>query len=61
MTNRIYPGTTPTAGQNAYIAHSGYIANSAVVSDDSAISSLVGRFLSTKDEDGYCKVSVNLP
>jgi len=61
VTDRIYPGATPTAGQRAYIAHSGYIANSVVVSDDSSIDPVVGRFLSTKDEDGYCKVSVNLP
>jgi len=61
VTNMIYPGTTPTAGQRAYIAHSGYIANSAVVSDDSTADPVVGRFMSTKDEDGYCKVSVNLP
>jgi hypothetical protein len=61
VTNRVYPGSTPTAGQNAYLAHSGYIAPTEVVSDDSVVSSLVGRFLSTKDEDGYCKVSINLP
>jgi hypothetical protein len=61
VTDMIYPGTTPTAGQRAYIAHSGYIANSAVVSDDSSVDPVIGRFLSTKDEDGYCKVSVSIP
>jgi len=61
VTDRIYPGVTPTAGQKAYIAHSGYIANSAVVSDDSDADAVVGKFLSTKDEDGYCKVAVSIP
>ena len=61
VTDRVYPGVTPTAGQKAYVAHSGYIANSAVVSDDSDTDPVVGKFLSTKDEDGYCKVAVNLP
>jgi hypothetical protein len=61
VTDRVYPGVTPTAGQLAYVAHSGYIANSKVVGDDSGAVAVVGRFLSTKDEDGYCKVSVNVP
>jgi hypothetical protein len=61
VTDRVYPGATPTAGQKAYIAHSGYIANSKVVSDDSDTDPVVGRFLSTKEEDGYCKVSVSIP
>ena len=61
VTNRIYPGVTPTAGQPAYVAHSGYFANSKVVGDASDSNSLIGRFLSTKDEDGYCKISVNVP
>lgn len=61
VTDRIYPGATPAAGNIAYVAHSGYIAPSKVVSDSSSANHVVGRFLSTKDEDGYCKVSVNLP
>lgn len=61
VTNRIYPGTTPVAGNQAYVAHSGYIAPSKVVTDSSAANHVVGKFLSTKDVDGYCKVSVNIP
>jgi len=61
VTDRIYPGTTPAAGNVAYVAHSGYIAPSKIVTDSSAASHIVGRFLSTKDEDGFCKVSINLP
>ena len=57
VTDRIYPGQTPTAGQTAYVVHSGYIGNSDFIGGNL----VVGKFLSTKDEDGYCKVSVNLP
>lgn len=61
VTDMIYPGATPTAGQKAYIGHSGYIANSQVVGDDSDMDPVIGKFLSTKDQDDYCKVSVNIP
>ena len=60
VTNMIYPGDTPTAGGLAYVAHSGYIA---AANKDSTlgVGAVVGRFLSTKDEDGYVKVSITLP
>ena len=60
VTNMIYPGDTPAAGGLAYVAHSGYIA---AANKDSTLgqASVVGRFLSTKDEDGYVKVAINLP
>lgn len=64
VTNMIYPGHTPTVGGKAYIGHSGYIAASNVATDHSdttGIGKVVGRFLSTKDEDGYAKVQINLP
>ena len=60
VTNMNYPGDTPTAGGLAYVAHSGYIA-AANKDDTLGQSSVVGRFISTKDEDGYVKVAVNLP
>jgi hypothetical protein len=47
---------TPTAGQVAYLAASGLISGSQATGAPA-----VGRFLSTKDADGYAKVSVNLP
>lgn len=47
---------TPTAGQTAYVADSGKIAGT---QDGTAVA--IGRFLSTKDADGYAKVSINLP
>lgn len=57
VTNMIYPGVTPAAGNNAVLAHSGYLHTSDVIGGNQ----VVGKFLSTKDEDGYAKVSVNLP
>lgn len=47
---------TPTAGQTAYLADSGLIAGT-----QDGTAPAIGRFLSTKDADGYAKVSVNLP
>ena len=65
VTNQIYPGHTPTAGATAYLAPSGFIGTSLLQNDSDAmtgqIKHTIGRFLSTKDEDGYAKVSVNLP
>ena len=60
VTNMIYPGDTPTAGGLAYVAHSGYIA-AANKDDTLGVGAVVGRFLSSKDEDGYVKVSITLP
>lgn len=51
---------TPAAGDPAYACH----INAGNVRPDSPGSSgvlQVGRFMSTKDEDGYAKVEVNLP
>lgn len=46
----------PTAGQVAYLAASGNVSATQATGAPA-----VGRFLSTKDADGYAKVSVNLP
>lgn len=58
VTNFIYPGQTPAAGNAAYVHHSGYITPTRGTSGQTP---LVGRFLSSKNEDGYAKVSINLP
>jgi hypothetical protein len=47
---------TPSAGDTAYLADSGKISGS-----QDGTAPAVGRFLSTKDADGYAKVSINLP
>lgn len=48
---------TPGAGDIAYVGASGLLTNV----DGSGANVAVGRFDSTKDEDGYCKVYVKLP
>jgi hypothetical protein len=62
VTDRIYPGQTPAGGDNAWVGHSGFISNSDVATDDAdTVSRIVGRFLTAKDEDGFAKVSINVP
>ena len=60
VTDNIEGSTTSLAGKPAFIAHSGNIAQSDIVSDNGH-THVVGRFLSNIDEDGYAKVEVNLP
>ena len=52
---------TPTAGARAFMddADTGKFAVAASIDDTEYTA--VGRFMSVKDEDGYCKVEVNLP
>ena len=52
---------TPTAGALAFMddADTGKFAVAASIDDTEYTA--VGRFMSVKDEDGYCKVEVNLP
>lgn len=57
-------GTSPSAGSPAYLAHSGNLAISDLSSDDTdadGSTRLVGRFLSSVDQDGYAKVFIDLP
>jgi hypothetical protein len=53
-TNMVTPGATPTAGADAYVGPSGYVGTSST----NAVK--IGQFLSSKDSDGYTKVSVNI-
>ena len=55
---------TPSAGDIAYVHNNGNISNGASIAVATLVGSgnlAVGRFLSSKDEDGYAKVEVNLP
>jgi hypothetical protein len=57
-------GTSPSAGDPAYLAHSGRLAVSDLSSDDAdadGSTRVVGRFLSSVDQDGYAKVFIDLP
>jgi len=58
VTDRLMPGITPTMGQVAYLANSGLVTNAVI---NLGATPPIGRFLSTKDENGFCKVEVNLP
>lgn len=53
-TNMLVPGISPTVGVKAYVGASGLIGTS------STNSVQIGSFLSSKDADGYAKVSVNI-
>ena len=61
VTNMIFPGTTPTAGGKAYLQMSGYITPTVHANGGEAATPRVGTFLSTKDQDGYAKVSFAFP
>ena len=57
-------GTAPSAGSPAFLAHSGKLAITDLSSDDTdadGSTRLVGRFLSSPDQDGYAKVFIDLP
>ncbi len=57
-------GTDPNAGDLAFLAHSGRIAASKLLPDDTdslGHGYVVGRFLSDVDEDGYAKIYIDLP
>jgi hypothetical protein len=57
VTDRVYPGQTPAVNNTVYLAPSGYLATADLIGGNIT----VGKFLSSKDEDGFCKVKVNLP
>ena len=55
---------TPAAGDLAYLGHSGNIATEDLSSDDTdadGSTRVVGRFLSSVDQNGYAKVFIDLP
>lgn len=55
VTNRIQG--TPAVGDLVYPGHSGLLANSNTTGN----TTVIGQFLSNKDQDGYAKVEVNFP
>lgn len=55
---------TPSAGDIAYVHNNGNISNGASIAVASLAASgnlAIGRFMTSKDEDDYCKVEINLP
>ena len=63
VTNNL-EGTSPAAGNTAFLAHSGNLSASDLSNDEGDVDGstrVVGRFLSGVDEDGYAKVFIDLP
>lgn len=58
VTNKVLTNETPAGGDLAYLGPSGHISNSTIANVRTQV---VGRFLSKKDQDGFAKVSINLP
>lgn len=56
VTNMLKSGDSPVAGSKAYLAPDGRFT---ITNTGEADSPLVGRFWSSKDQDGYAKVSFN--
>lgn len=57
LTDMIKSGVAPSGGDNAYVAESGLLTDT----DGGGIYPKVGKWLSSKDADGYAKVYVKLP
>ena len=62
VTDWVYPGQTIIPGQRAYVADSGYFSNTDLTNDDGAVvhDRIVGTFVTGKNEDGFCRVRVNI-
>lgn len=58
-TNMIYPNQSPAGGDKAYVGGSGYFTN--VGPNSLNAGRYVGEFETSKDEDGYASIYVNLP
>lgn len=57
VTNCIVAGVNPIAGSGAYFTTSGELT---MTQPSNSANSLVGRFVSSKDEDGYARVEINI-
>lgn len=58
VTNMLVPGITVSANQACYLGQSGLLTNANL---NDVATPIVGIFKSKKDEDGFAKVSINLP
>jgi hypothetical protein len=52
---------SPSAGDPAYLTAAGEVTKTVSATGGVVATPPVGRFMSTKDEDGYAKVEINLP
>lgn len=61
VSNRITSGQSPSAGNKAYLNATGDLTPTVSSTGGLVATPLVGQFLSSKDEDGYAKVEIQLP
>lgn len=55
VTDMIYPDDTPAVGGKSWLGQSGLLSTSQINTGPS-----VGRFLTTKDADGFCRVQIDI-
>ena len=60
VTDQLVTGIDPLPGEKAYFTTSGKISNSSVATDDINSATQIGRFLSSKNSDGFAKVEINI-
>lgn len=60
VTNMIEPGATPSVGLGVFVGQSGLLRATAGAGG-STHTPPIGRWMSSKDEDGYAKLQINLP
>jgi hypothetical protein len=60
VTNMLQPSITVTKGQTAYLFQSGLLTNAVHAGGGTTATPVVGYFLTTKDQNGYAKVQINL-
>lgn len=61
VTNSLAASITPLPGQPAYLTASGTITNTVSATGGEVATPRVGEFATSKDEDGYVKININLP
>lgn len=61
VTNSLASNITVLAGQKAYLTASGTLTNIVSATGGEVATPLVGEFSTKVDEDGYAKVTINLP
>ncbi len=61
VTDQIASGTTPLAGEIAYLSDGARVTNTVSSTGGLIATPKIGGFVSGKDADGYCTVEVNLP
>jgi len=61
VTNMVDGSANPSAGDPAYLTAEGKVTDTQSATGGVKATPPVGRFLSSEDEDGYVKLSINLP